>query len=403
MSFVFGGKLFVVFLGLLLTPIITRLFTPVDYGEFALFNLVVQNMVVIGTLSLPMAISTVNKKELSPVFSFTVVVIVLFAALFMIGLLSFDDALDLYFGTSIFNSYWYYILIGYLVTSSVAALAALNIREKRFKFNTGVSMTEATSSKIINLIGGFLGLKSLGLILSDTLSKSISLAILIIRYPKKIKFFIPNLKMIGNLFVKLREFPLYLTPSQWLGTISSQVIIWFVAYKFSSGDLGQLTMAVGLLGIPLNVLSNSFQPVITERLVNLRDGGGGYVFFKHMFLILFIISFIGFTIIYLIPNSFVLLFLGGKWIEVNSIMNIYCGYFAILFLEQSFSNAFVIFKKQKEKLILNIIDVCVLIGAAIVLNLYNPLFLQVIIVFVTLKLIISIGRVILLWKIIKKG
>ncbi|MCF6352168.1 MAG: hypothetical protein L3J06_04065, partial [Cyclobacteriaceae bacterium] len=61
-SFVFGGKFYVAILSLLLTPIIARLYSPTDYGTFGLYNTLVQNLVIIGTLTLPLAIITAKKQ-----------------------------------------------------------------------------------------------------------------------------------------------------------------------------------------------------------------------------------------------------------------------------------------------------------------------------------------------------
>jgi O-antigen/teichoic acid export membrane protein len=398
---VLGGKSYVLILSLALTPIISRLFTPEDYGEFALYNLFVQNLVVLGTLSLPLAISTSPKKDLNAIFGFTIWIIILFSCIYFSILFTFKSNLDLYFGTNLFSSFWYLFIFGFILTSIVSSIASINIREKRFKFNTAVNMTEATSSKLLNLIGGIIHLKALGLILSDIVSRVISTIVLIWRFPKNISLSLPNYKSAIVLLIRLKEFPLFSTPSQWLGTLSNQAIVWYIAYKFDANSLGQLSMAIALLGIPLNVLANSFQPVITERLVNLREESGGFKFFKNLFGILLIVSFTGFIIIYLIPNSFFLFFLGEKWTNVNSIVNIYCWYYILLLLDQSFANAFIIFKKQKLKLGLNLIDVLLLAIAAVILAQLNSSFLEVIIILIVIKSCISLLHLILIKKIIQ--
>ena len=62
-------------------------------------------------------------------------------------------------------------------------------------------------------------------------------------------------------------------------------------------------MAIALLNIPLNMLSNSFQPVITERLVALRDGEKSHRFYDKMLLIILAISTLCFLFIYVLPWS----------------------------------------------------------------------------------------------------
>ena len=356
-------------------------------------------MVDVGTHTLPMAFITEKKNKLSQIVGFSLWVSIFFAVVFLIVLLIVSPFLDQYFSTTIFSKYWYVMLIGFLVTSMIATLASLNIRLRRFKLNTTVSVAEAASTKSFNLLGGWMSLQGLGLILSDTFSKIINLIILIIKFPVSTRINFPKLLTTHQLFAKYRKFPLYLMPSQWVGTLSNQLVVWLVAFQFTKNNLGELTMAIGLLGIPLNVLSNSFQPVITERLVNLRDGDKSHRFFDKMLLILLVLSVLCFCTIYLLPASFFTWFLGDNWSGVNTIVNIFSWYYILLLLDQAFQNGFIIFDKQKNKLIFNLIDVLLLLIVAFGSISMSISFENLLILFVSVKMIISVARLVYLRKI----
>lgn len=399
----FSGKVYVAILSLVLTPIIARLFSPVDYGEYALYNTVVQNLVVIGTLSLPLAVSTVKKEDLPKVFNLTISVILLFTIVSTLGLFLFNSYLDTFFSTTIFSKYWYILSMSIALSSIITTLASLNIRLKRFKTNTSVNITESTSAKLLNLLGGSMKFASLGLMLSDVFSKSISFIILLIKQPKIIQIKALNFWEAKKTLKHHRAFPLYSMPSAWLGTISNQFIILTVAYLYNKETLGQLSMAIGLLNLPLNLLSNSLQPVITERLVALRDGEKSHRFYDKMLFLTLAISTLCFTIIYFIPSNLYTLFLGEKWIGIEGIIRIYCWYYIILFIDQSFQNGFIIFNRQKKKLIFNITDFMLLsmIGS---IGIYNAIsFELLLILFIITKIVISTSRVFYLWLISQKS
>ncbi len=399
----FGGKVYVAILSLALTPVIARLFAPEDYGEFALYNTVAQNLVVVGTLSLPLAVSTVKKEDLSKVFNLTVTVILFFSIVFTVGLYVFNSHLDAAFSTSIFSKYWYLLSISVALSSIIITIASLNIRLKRFKLNTSVNITESTSAKLLNLTWGWLNLGALGLILSDFISKVISALFLLLKLPHTIKIKILSVKETIKQLKKHKAFPIYSMPSAWLGTISNQFIILTIAYLYDKEILGLLAMAVGLLNLPLNLLSNSLQPVITERLVALRDGEKSHRFYEKMLALTLVISSISFTIIYFIPANWYTLFLGNEWAGVEAIIRIYCWYYMIAFIDQSFQNGFIVFNKQKKLLHFNIVDIILLSIIGLGGFYYEVTFNSILIIFIIAKIIISTSRVLYLWGIITKS
>lgn len=400
-SFVFSGKLFVAGLSLFLTPIIARLYLPKDYGDFALYSTVIQNLMVIAGLTLPIAVSTVKKKELVNALNLTITTIISTSILISILLFAFKSVLDVYFSTTLFSKYWMLIALGVFISSLIKTFASLNVRLKKFSLNTKVNTTEATSAKAFNLLGGWLSIGSLGLILSDFIGKLINLTILLINVTKEFKIKLLNSRDAWDTLKKHKLFPLYVMPSSWLGIISNQFIIFLIAYLYDKHILGQFSMAVGLLTIPLNVLSNSFQPVITERLVSIRDGDRSHRFFEKMFLVIFSISALCFITIFILPSSFFTLFLGSKWDKIGPIINVYCWYYLFLFIDQAFQNGFVVLGKQKTKLVFNLIDIALQSIIILLSVTYRYDFIYLLILYTITKSMVSISRVSYLYKLYK--
>lgn len=397
----FGGKVYVAILSLALTPVIARLFAPEDYGEFALYNTVAQNLVVVGTLSLPLAVSTVKKEDLSKVFNLTVTVILFFSIVFTVGLYVFNSHLDAAFSTSIFSKYWYLILIGFFTTSLVTTLTAVNIRLQRFKVNTQIGIIEGSTSKFFNLAGGWVGLNSIGLIMSDLLSKTMSLLILIRRIPTNFKLLIPQYFDVKKTFINLKSFPIYIMPSQWVGMLNNQFIVIAVALLFSKEQLGQIVMAVALISIPLHLLANAFQPVITERLTSLKGTVEINSFFINTTWLLIICGTVLFASILIFPASLFTLYLGEQWLGIKPIINVLAFYAIALLIDKSFENGFIVFNKQKQVFIFSIMELG--IQSAIIAFAYvQGLHLVAVILLITIvRSLVSIIRVTYLWKNLK--
>lgn len=396
-SVVFSSKVYVAILSLLLTPIIARLFTPEDYGEYGLFNTIVQNLVVVGTLSLPLALATSKKEELNKIFHLTSSLILAFTILFGIALFLLHDHLDALFTTSIFSKFWGIVLLGFVLTALITTLNAVNVRLQHFKTITKVGVVEASSVKALNLATGFIKLNSLGLMLSDVISKTVSLFLLLKTIPRGVHFSFVKLDKIKSQLKTFKQFPLFVMPSQWVGMLNNQFLILVVALLFSKNELGQLVMAIGLVGIPLHVITNAFQPVITERLSSLKGSVEIKPFFKRTAILLFIISSILFTTILVLPSDIFTIILGAKWDGIKPMINVIAVYYIILLIDQSLENGFIVFNQQKPLFFWSLVEL-VLQTLIITYGYLQELPLLVIITsIVTARILVSFIRVFYLW------
>ncbi len=397
-SFVFGGKFYVALLSLVLTPVIARLYSPSDYGIFGIYSAFVQNLAIVGTLTLPLAISTAKQTDLNKLVSLTTSIILLFLGLFALLLFSLSPWLDHLLSTSIFSQYWYMFLIGFVLTATLSTLKAINNRLAHFKTNSVVHIIEGSSAKIFNLSGGWLGFTSMGLLISDIASKSIGIISLLIKLPKEVNFSFLKPSEIKATLKQFKETPLFVMPSQWIGMLNNQFIIIAVALLFSKGELGQLVMAVGLLNIPLHLLSNTFQPVITEKLTSLRGRAERKTFFKRTLLILILIASMVFATFILIPASVYTWVLGDQWASIGAIINVLAVYYIFLHLDQAFENGFLVLEKQKQLLYFSFFELVCQIGILALGFQLDLSLLELLIIIALAKSLVSSIRLSYLWK-----
>jgi O-antigen/teichoic acid export membrane protein len=394
-SIVFSGKFFIAVLALLTTPILTRLYDPEAYGTFALFNSAVQNLVILGTLALPSALLTTKKKYLINYLKLTLVVIAIFSIVIAIVLYSFSFSIgNKWTYLSVFRDYWYLVPIGFLLTSGTLTLSSLQLRLKKFALTTKINVTEAITAKTTNLINGILKMGGLGLILGDLIAKLAGLIILIVRMPKQLsiskRITWAELRLTFN---KVRSYPLFVMPAQWASILSTQLILWIIAYKFSAYELGKYTVAIALLNIPLYILSNSFQPVITQRFVDARDANNETFSMKKILGLLAAISFLVFGGLFVIPSSWFVYFLGEQWLGIGAIIKLLCGWHLFLFIDQSINNGFLAFDKQRQKLYLNLVDLGLQVGILTISILFPIELYHFIVFFVLTKVIASVIRI----------
>ena len=394
-SIVFGGKLFIAAIALLITPVLTRLYGPESYGTFALYNSIVQILVILGTLALPSALLTAKKEKLLSIlklifFNIVIFTIVSAISIYFINLYVINQETEFQF----FNDYWYLVPIGFLFTSSALTLSSIQLRLKKFSLTTKTSVIETVTAKASNLLNGFLKMGGLGLVLSDLLAKLVSIIILLVKFPKPLRYHNTfNFDELKTTFKHLRDYPLFVMPAQWVSLLSTQLILWFIAYKFSAYELGKYTVALSLLNIPLHILSNSFQPVITQRFVDARDSTNNALSMKKLLILLGVISFLVFGGLFFIPSDWFVYLLGDQWDGIGPIIKILCVWSLVLFIDQSINNGFLVFEKQQQKLYFNLVDLGLQV-LVLVNGLLFPIGLQQFILFFVLtKVVASILRI----------
>lgn len=250
-----------------------------------------------------------------------------------------------------------------LLITITQVLANLNIREKSFGKNVIVNLSENSTSRAFSLSLGFLGFTKYGMFISDLAGKLINVLVQIFYKRIKVQLYFDSkylsLKAIRNAVTWHKEYPMYYLPVQIVGSITSQFILWVLALFFSGSSVGHFTMAIGLLSIPLVLVSNSFQPLITSKLFNERMEFSFGNFFELAFKV-FILSGLIYLLIYFMIPFFIGIYLGEKWAPSVQFIKILCVPFALQLVGNSIGGVFVVFNKQRINFVIKFVSLIIL-------------------------------------------
>jgi len=391
-SIIFSGKIITVLLALIITPILSRLYSPADYGDFAIFNSVIQNLILLGTLALPAALNVAKKDDLQSLLNLSLLVISLSTIgttfiMFAVSSISFIPI-------KVLIEYWYLVPIAFLFGSVSLTLHSLLLRQKQFGSTTKIGVMESFSAKGVSLFSGIQNLASLGLIMGDILGKLVGSLLLLVKLPA---YFRINLSISRSGIIsaakKVREYPFYVMPAQWASILSTQLIIWFIAIEYSAQELGKYTIALALITIPLHVLSNTFHPVITQRFVSARESPKNEFSLIKLVGLLGIISMLVFGGIFILPGDWFVYFLGEQWSGIGPIIKLLCIWSLFLFIDQSLNNGFLVFGKQRQKLYFNLVDLGLQVVLLTIASLLSFELYHFIVFFVLVKVMASIFRI----------
>lgn len=339
-------------INILVSPILSRMYSPADFGVSVLFQSITNIILTIATLKLDSAIVIPESDEkakrivVASLFYTFVTSIIMFIILLMLHI----------FGLDIFkngNKYLLYFLVSLTIlfggTNSTFSNWGNRIQE--YKTIMWIPVINTVTSTILNLSFGFLNYKSYGLIFGifgGTLISSLYLFL---------KFGIPKIEPnIVKTTKEFSDFPIFQMPALLLNTLSTQIAI--VAFTFFYNDTitGWYSMSQRILLLPLTIVGSAVGQVYFREAVSLNQRGEKLdVLTKKILTNAFLIAFIPMTIIIGFGDVLFGFVFGKEWVEAGIFAKYLTPWFLMVFVASPLSNILIVLKRQRENLIINFI------------------------------------------------
>jgi O-antigen/teichoic acid export membrane protein len=247
-------------IGFLTLPVITRIYTPEDFGVLAVFTTAILLIVPLSTLlySITIPLPKTDGIAVNIVFLCSVLI------LFITGLLSvlfffFGDLIFGFFNMEEIAAYWWVLIIGIFTASFYELMTHWATRVMAFAEVAKTKVWQASISAILKIGLGLLGLKPVGLLIGDVGQRGGGVLSLFRKFYEKFK---SNLKYVTFNKIKflLRyyiDLPKYRLPSQFLLKLSSQAPVLYFAFQFGQEETGQLSLSLAMIALPITLLANS--------------------------------------------------------------------------------------------------------------------------------------------------
>ncbi|MBK6267009.1 oligosaccharide flippase family protein [Marivirga sp. S37H4] len=377
---ILSSKIVIAALTFISTPIIARIYSPQDYGIYAILNSILINLVLFTNLSLPSAVIVLKKSKLNASISGIIGYSFYSNLVFLVTgtlLLLFNDT----FKTKLASIVGFDFTIGHLLVITFFSIlvtvsevfANLNIKEKKFKRNVVVNLTDTISNKASSIVIGLFIHHKLGLFIAELVGKFNNIFYQLYKVNFKISFLkIKNFKKLRTIQNTVRDnhlYPKFNLPTTFLNKFSGQLVIWIFAIYFSVEQIGYFTMAISMVGIPLLLLANSLNPLITKKLSEEREQGfKGNTLFK-LFSLITLLSLFVYSLLFFFSPYFVNFYLGEKWIESITYIKILCVPFSLMLISNAIGGAFLIYEKQKNNLFFKLFSfISLIVGITLIMN-----------------------------------
>jgi len=269
----FTGTSIAQLIPLIFSPVLSRLYSPEDFGVLALYMSFASILAVFATGRYEMAIVLPKKdSDAINIFSLSVIISVILGLLVTAAVLLFNSEITELAGNKNISFYLYFLP---LTVFSLGLYKSLNYwfnRRNRFK-NIAKSKVIASSVNFTTAITtGFLKKGSFGLVfgwITGQFSSALYLLGVIISKDKAHFKSINKAKIIA-VFKRYRKFPLFDTWSELLNVLSVQFPIIILTQYYGDNITGHYSFAYKILLVPFSLLAFSMGQAFFKRANELK-------------------------------------------------------------------------------------------------------------------------------------
>ncbi len=353
---------------LLAAPILSRIYTPEDFGLLALYLTMAQILGAIANGRYELAIILPEKKSDAVKLVLLSILIALgLSIITLYGVIFWGQEIAKELGDEKLMSWLYFLPFSVLMIGIFNALSYYNLRNKNFGVIAKSNIYKATGGTGLQVVLGLSTLiRSGGLIIGQVCSHffgNIRLARNFLVNKKVIKQ--TTWSDIKGLAIRYQDFPKFSSWGIFINTISQNISNVFVARFFTMADVGFYSHAYRYLGLPLNLIGNSIGQVYMQRLSECKDDPrqahliftGTLKKLTAIGLVIFIPAF------FLIEYAYLIVF-GDEWILAGKYAQLMLPLFFTRLISNPLSYTLTVFEKQKKSLA---IQLSMLIGLIVCL------------------------------------
>lgn len=329
------------------TPIITRLYSPTEFGEFTIFSNIAMILIPIINARYDLLIVNTKNDRSANILSQISFLISLLILLILIPIF----AISAWLYPNFILDFIFSIIMLFLVSLTNIFTNYLN-KERKYKVLSLINVFRAGSMALLQIIFGLLALGSLGLIIGFSLSYIAGITLGYKTFKKHFNI-VRDKEETKALFLENKNQLVYSTPSILLNSLSFSVVVFFIGILYTNTEVGIYGMAIRVLGIPVTIISLGLSKIFMQQANDYYIEHGS---FRNLLLkfssILVIVSIILYMPLYLFSEELVNILLGHSWVDAITVIKIVIPLFVIRLIVSTVSLSVIVLQKQQLELIL---------------------------------------------------
>ncbi len=333
-----------------ISPILTRIYSPEDFGVFALFVAIASIFGSIANGRYELAIMLPKKDEDAiNVFALGFIITVSISIFLFLLVFLFHDYFVTLLNNKSIDMWLYFIPVAVFFTGLFNILNYFNNRKKYYKDIANVTIIKSIIAAVVQLSIGFLKGGAIGLIGGQLLSQMFANMRLLknIIKDKLLISKISKVKIIA-LSKRYKDFPKFSMWAILANTLSHQIINILISSFYSIATLGFYSLVQRVLGMPTALIGNSIGQVFFQEATREKQETGKAIYtFQSTVKKLIIIGLPSFGIFFFIVEDLFSFVFGEEWRIAGVYAQIVTPLFFIRFIVVTVMITDTIFEKQK--------------------------------------------------------
>ncbi len=362
----FSGTTLAQLIGLLVSPILTRLYTPEIFGVYALFLAITTILVNVSSAKYEMAIILPERDEdgfsllvLSCIF---VLILTLLAVGCVVGL---NTQITRWLGNAAIGPWLYAVPVMVFLNGTYTALNYWNNRRQNFKRLATNRVLRSSLTAGTNVGLGLAGISG-GLITGAIAGQAITTGLFVWQISKEERQLasLTTWRAIKQQAARYKNFPRFLIASGFVESAAGQFPSILISSLFGIATLGFFSQAMRMIGLPMNLMAESIRDVFKQAASkDYNQYGNCVAVFRKTFKRLLLLAVIPCAVILTFgPFLFGFVF-GEQWRVAGEYAQIMTIMFFLRFVSSPLSSTFYIAEKQKWDLIIQTTLFITIIGS----------------------------------------
>jgi O-antigen/teichoic acid export membrane protein len=355
------GSVFAQSLGIIVAPIVTRLFLPEAFGIAAIFISITSIIGSIACLRYELSIMLPESDEdATNLLAVCLCSVLIVAAISSASIWVYKYEIVHLLNAPELEKYFWLIPFMVSIGGIYMSLNLWNSRAKRFGQVSIINVISSTVTQSSKLGFGFSGYCDGGaLIVATVLGRFFSTLILIAKiWHQDCRLFKAGIrwkKMISGL-KKYKKFPLFSTWSVLLNSASHQLPFWILAFYFSPKVVGFFAFAKTVVSLPMDIAGQAVAQVFFQKASEVHNHDGKLpILVEKVFEKLVSIGLYPILMLILIGKDVFTVLFGERWAEAGVYVQLLGPMVFFRFISSPISTLSSVLEKQGFGLIVNIL------------------------------------------------
>lgn len=262
-------------IGLASIPLLTRIYTPADYGAMSVYAALVGILAPILTLRYVLALPLPRTDALAiNALALSGVVMACMSLLAFFLLWAGCEVLLARISMEVLIPWWWLVVLGAAAVAVYEAMSLWATRRQAYDVVARTKVVQSLAGECVKFSMGILGFKPAGLLLGSLVEQSGGTTSFILRFRRDLIRLAAQVRPARMLLAArlYRGFPTFRLPSQILLVFSTQAPAIISATLYGAAATGQFGLALMALAVPGNLIGQSVSQAFYGEIARLGKG-----------------------------------------------------------------------------------------------------------------------------------